>query len=107
MTTVTYTVLRVCPVFEVEPVVWVAIGLYDRDGEPWHSMGAGATALEAHLDLAAELERSGVADYSLTECGDETERRALAWSAKQRTFMATGTPVREVPETGAMDEVHG
>lgn len=102
-TMVTHTEVQLSAIYEDDLWVWVAIGRYRRDGEVWQSFGFGVTALEAHLDLVGQLQEARL-DFVLVCCANERERRALAWSAAQRTLMATGIPVREVRETS---EVHG
>lgn len=102
-TAVTYAVVHLRAVYEDDLSAWVAVGRYERDGDVWQSFGGGVTALEAHLDLVAELQGAGL-DFLLVECDDTTERRELAWSAKQHTLKATGIPVREVPQDGEVYE---
>lgn len=98
MTTVYYAVACFRPAHAEEPHVWVACGVYEREGEWWDVLGAGADAIEAYLDLAATLEEDGIPGAALVKYANEDERRVLIETAKAQALMRMGFPVREVPE---------
>jgi hypothetical protein len=91
----------ISPVFSDEdeevPTAWMCVADYvDRDNNACRVFGVSTSSHGARVDVKEQLRSMTEGPIALDEAFDQSERRDLLWSIKQRVLVTAGVPVREV-----------